>query len=356
MPAEEVSLVSANLAAVCIESFLYGIFFVLSMSSVFLLIVRHRSQYTQYPAKSRRSILTSPIFVGTILLFITVTTHWIITFLRLFQAFLLYERGTSPLSFYGDLSQATEVVKTGFVMATISISDAMLVCQTDGICVTFTEFPTQIYRLWLIWNHKLSVIILPLFTLMGLTVCGVGATYQLTLYHIEKKLYMSQAGRWVTSDCVFTLCTNIYTMIAWKVWRTNKASRTHGYTQGSLLPILATLVESAALYTLWSIFFFATYQSHTNLHSTILDTWSPVAGIAYTLINVRVGLGHTQSSKQISFASQEPAIIRGQVGGNSYSMRPIAVNITRMDNGGELDMGRFSAEYGQDKVGIREPV
>ncbi|EGN93445.1 hypothetical protein SERLA73DRAFT_189617 [Serpula lacrymans var. lacrymans S7.3] len=284
-----------------------------------------------------------PIFVATVLLFITVTAHWITTFLRLFQAFVIYESGTSPLMFYGDLSQTTEVVKTGLLMASLINGDAMI-----------------IYRLWLIWNRKFCVIIFPLCTLIGLTICGVGITYQFTQYHIGEDVFLTQAGRWITSDCVFTICTNIYStclMIAWKVWSTNKISRAHGHTGMSLLPILATLVESAALYTTWTILFFVTYQSHTNFQFTVVDTWVPMAGIAYMLINVRVGLGWAQSSNQSSFASQEPAITRGQGGGDSYSMRPLAVNITRVvDNDGELDMGILSVEYGRDKAGIREPV
>jgi hypothetical protein len=56
-------------------------------------------------------------------------------------------------------------------------------------------------------------------------------------------------------------------------------------------PILATIVESAAIYTTWTIFFFATYQARSNVQYPAVDMWPQMSGIAFMLINVRVGLG-----------------------------------------------------------------
>jgi hypothetical protein len=53
--------------------------------------------------------------------------HWLLTCIRLFQAFVLFQKGTATLAFYADLTQRTEVVKTGFLMASLVIGDAMIV-------------------------------------------------------------------------------------------------------------------------------------------------------------------------------------------------------------------------------------
>lgn len=82
----------------------------------------------------------------------------------------------------------------------------------------------QIYRLWIVWNYRSAIIIFPLCTLAGLTgtsifakvhralstnsvasACGIGITYQFTQYYPGENVFVSVAGRWITSDCVFTL-------------------------------------------------------------------------------------------------------------------------------------------------------
>jgi hypothetical protein len=67
----EIPLVPVNLATVALESSFYGAFFVLSITSISLLL----SRYGMASSYGRRegSILLSPIFLGAVGLFITVT-------------------------------------------------------------------------------------------------------------------------------------------------------------------------------------------------------------------------------------------------------------------------------------------
>jgi len=308
----EISLVSVSLATVCIESFLYGIFFILFLLSTYLLFTRH--QLTS-PKRSPLSILATPFFSATLCIFVTITAHWILTFIRLFEAFVL--SGQTPLDFYGDLKQITEVVKTGFLMASLVIGDSMI-----------------IYRLWIVWSYNKAVVVLPLCTLIGLTVCGVGITFQFTQYSPGQNVFLSEAGRWITSDCVFTLCTNLYcsVLIAWRIYKCNSSSRQYGGQ--NLNSVLAIIVESAAIYTSWTIFFFASYQSQSNLQFIAVDAWPAMSGIAFMFINVRVGLGWAQK------ANPELVNISGSRSKNSHSsrgmasdtfvMQPLSVNITKV--------------------------
>lgn len=184
-----IPLVSANLATAIIESFLYGIFFILATTSLYLLVSRRQKPISRM-GRGDRSIFLTPMFLASICLFILITAvsvsaailiehlrnidvrdsqHWAFTATRLFQAFVNYNGGTMPLAFYADLSQITEVVKTGFLMACLIICDAMIV---SGLALYLVIFPQQwsfkIYRLWIIWNHRTLVIIFPICTLLGL--------------------------------------------------------------------------------------------------------------------------------------------------------------------------------------------
>ncbi|OBZ73540.1 hypothetical protein A0H81_05883 [Grifola frondosa] len=67
------------------------------------------------------------MFVAAVILSTTVTAHWIMTVIRAFDAFINFEGGTQPLLFYGNLSDITEVVKTGFLMTSLVVGDAMII-------------------------------------------------------------------------------------------------------------------------------------------------------------------------------------------------------------------------------------
>ncbi|KAF8161948.1 hypothetical protein K438DRAFT_1686197 [Mycena galopus ATCC 62051] len=296
----DIPLVSVSLATVPLESCLYGVYLVLAVTSISLLLRRN--------AESRRfgSIYSSPMFIGAIALTMTITAHWILTVDRAFLAFIYFENGTFPIGLYGDLSQITEVVKTGFLMATLTIGDALI-----------------IHRLWIVWGRNKYVIIFPLCTLMGLTVCGVGITYQFTQYKPGQNVFLSEAGRWITSDAVFTLSTNVYgtAFIAWRLWSQGRAIQPYGSSQ-NLKSVLAIVIESAALYTAWSLFFFASYQSESNLQFIAVDCWPAMSGISCMLIHVRVGLGWARRGGKSSMVGASSTIGGGQP-------QPFAVNITR---------------------------
>ncbi|KAF5371760.1 hypothetical protein D9758_003564 [Tetrapyrgos nigripes] len=330
-------LVSVNLATVPIETFCYAIFFILNMASVAIQVISHTRRETVRSGFYAKlwGLLKNPMFLGTVALFITVTGHWICTIIRLFDAFVNFKGGTQALEYYADLSQISEVVKTGFLMASLCIGDSMI-----------------IYRVWVVWGHKTSVIIFPLLTLAGLTVCGIGITYQFTQYFPGLDVFNSDAGRWITSDCAFTLSTNLYStaMIAFKIWTTDRNLQRSGTVKSGmgLKDTLNILVESAAIYTSWTIFFFASYQSGSNLQFNAVDVWPEMAGISATLINVRAGLGSTFqiSSSQNASASYAQASYRmnrnlgSQQDRAQYPMQPLSVNISTVvdrNPGGDND-------------------
>ncbi|KZT05781.1 uncharacterized protein LAESUDRAFT_655170 [Laetiporus sulphureus 93-53] len=301
-----ISLISGELANVCVESFLYGIFFLLSIVSMWLLVHRLRDG-SRSGSGPRIRDATPPtsimIFIGA--------GHWLTVVIRLFDAFVNFEGGANPLLFYANFNQPTEVVQSAALITVALINDTII-----------------IYRLWVIWSYDNRVIVFPVCTLIGLTICGYGSTYQLTRMHIGEDIFVSAAGRWLTSNCVFTLCTNVYStvMIAWRIWRVNKASKAHG--GGNLTGPLAIVVESAALYTTWTIFFLVTYEAQTNLQFVSNCGLPMVAGISFMLINVRVGLGWAQRAPRQDSLSEFAAAGRStQADDQAFSMHQLAVSM-----------------------------
>ncbi|KZT02783.1 uncharacterized protein LAESUDRAFT_684617 [Laetiporus sulphureus 93-53] len=307
-----VPVLSANLATAVMESLFYGIFLVLSFFSMYILQYR-RSQVSSLPPNpraTRNMVYLTPMSIAAVCLLITNTAHWIIMVYRLFQAFLYYEKGTQPVEFYKDASQPSEVTQTAVLMISLIIGDAMI-----------------IYRLWIVSGYNWYIAIFPSSTLVGLAVCTVGSIYELTRSRAGGDIFFAPTGHWITANCVFTLCTNVYStaMIACKIWHANKEAKRFGGS--SLMGVTGILVESAALYTAWTILFFVTYSIQSNLQSTCSETYCAVAGIAFMLINVRVGMGWAQRA-HVSPVDMDASREAAQ---ESFGMtRRVAINVTRV--------------------------
>lgn len=70
-----------------------------------------------------------------------------------------------------------------------------------------------------------------------------------------------------------------------------------------------------------AIFFSATYQSNSNLQFIAVNCMPAIAGIAFMLINVRVGLGWARKS----FATVQPNF-HTTLPGDDYALHPLAIN------------------------------
>ncbi|KAH8835864.1 hypothetical protein DL96DRAFT_1575881 [Flagelloscypha sp. PMI_526] len=256
-----------NLAIIFLHAFVFGIFIILSILSSTLLVHRHRRE------RQAGSIFKHPIFVGGILLTCFVTAHWFIHLNRTFEVF----RESSPISYY-DLSNPQAIAMVGLLAFSAILSDVMI-----------------IYRLWTICNYKVSIVILPISSLLLLLVSGVGILYELLRLKPDEDIYKSSLSRWVKTDCAFTLCTNIYctSFISFQVWQSQQSiTKSGGFAPSDLTKnVLPVISESAAIYTLTTILYYVGYLTKSDFQYPALDLWPTMAGISFMLITVRVGMG-----------------------------------------------------------------
>ncbi|CCM03481.1 uncharacterized protein FIBRA_05614 [Fibroporia radiculosa] len=300
-------LYPALLAAMCIECFLYGIFFVLSVVSLYLLIKRSRNLND-----SRRWTPITTFMAITVLLFLSNTIHCILTAIQ-----------TSTLT--------TPPVQLALVQQSTIAGDAMLMLTAIVNDAVIT------YRLWIVWSYNKRIVIIPLCTLVGLIVCAI------LIVRKEMQLLpsfdFSTLGTWSLNSqvyilwCVFTLCTNLYctTMIAWRIWRINFVIIDH--KSSKLTSLLTILIESAAVYTIWVVFFLVTYVTLDELQLFSYQTLSVVAGISFMFINVRVGMGWEQTQAPQTLPTSATSLATAGTPSELYSMPPVAVSIVHeVDN------------------------
>ncbi|KAJ7106657.1 hypothetical protein C8R44DRAFT_714991 [Mycena epipterygia] len=268
-----ISLVAVSMATVVLESLLYGLLLVLFSTNLYLRITRY-ARPREFVA--RGNLWWNPIVLSSIAIFMICTAHWIITVERFFRAFL--GPAGDPLLFYMDASQPTSVVSNTLAIAAALVGDVAI-----------------IHRLWIIWSRDLRVICLPVLSWLGALTCGIAIVYVFTQSTPTNNKLLAADDAWVTAYWALTTLINIYctAFIAWRIWKTSRATPEVG--GGLMMPVFVILIESAAIWTAWAIFFAVTYLTHSTLQFIVRDLTAPILGLVNLLIHLRVGLGWSRA-------------------------------------------------------------
>ncbi|EJF59455.1 hypothetical protein BD309DRAFT_1053997 [Dichomitus squalens] len=318
-----VTALRVNLALTCVESALYGAFVVLAVTSLVVLIARHGKDTGLSSSLSPAGVIQSPLCMGTVMLLITVTGHWITTVIRLYEAIRDETGGTQASAYYLTVEAKPHVVATAFVVASVIVGDIILT-----------------YRIWVVWHRKFSMIIFPILCTLGYTATGTSVVELFAIFNRGESIFVRASQKRIITTAALTLSTNVYgtVSIAYRIWVTNRAMK-HGRMKGSsigLYEALVIFIESAALYTSWTLFFLVSYSASSLLETFAFHCIPVVTGISFMLIIVRVGLGFSWSEdtgESLGVTTRVPVVgrlpTRGQDSGEPYPLRMITLNVTR---------------------------
>ncbi|KAL1679670.1 hypothetical protein EV122DRAFT_209658 [Schizophyllum commune] len=259
-----------TLAALAVQSVLFGIYIALVLAMFYLLTLRPHSRTVPRTGKLGERFLLA----GLMLLSTMITGQWICLVIRAFQAFILWEGGQHADSFYANITGTSEVLRSAFHSATVTIADLFVVA-----------------RLYVIWNCKKSVIILPITALVLLLVSAVGVTYAYGAYEMVDPATLTSLHRWRIAQSVLTICINLYctTMIVYKVGRVQRqAAQFRG--SRSVRSVITLMAESAALYTFLVLIAQITYGTDHVSNYFFNDCIPPAAALAAVLVHVRAVL------------------------------------------------------------------
>ncbi|KAI0739683.1 hypothetical protein C8Q80DRAFT_1111574 [Daedaleopsis nitida] len=327
---------AGNMASIAIECTFSGIFFVLSSTSLVLLVQRRysiqSSRLPQLHVASRKhgsqwklwrslgwSLARYPLFVANVLLVITITTHWIMAIHTLFIAEVDLGGGEAAVRFYNDLQNQWSLARNAVLFVDMLLGDSVM-----------------IYRTWIIWAKDYRIIVVPGITMSALVAFGIGLLY--VGFTAGKDLFTAEVGRWIAGYCIATLCSKSRVicalmlssaMIAYRIWANNRAMKKTGVVsdRGDLSNALVIFVESAALYSGWAVLYIVFYITRSPLQHIGANCGPAVIGIAFTLITVRVGLGWSHGTRPLSngntadgtihFASPEARGVTSETGGTT---------------------------------------
>ncbi|KAJ7257793.1 hypothetical protein C8J57DRAFT_545241 [Mycena rebaudengoi] len=274
----DITILPANLTSLVLESYLYGFLVLLSTSTIYFFATRRTlAGNNQAP----RHHFTSLVFLGIVSLFLVVTAHWIIVIYQAFFAFIHLGTVVAEDRFYADLAQPSELAKTAVMIMAVLLGDAL-----------------PIYRLWIVWGHHRYIAIFPVLALVGSGVTLAGVLYVAAQWEpsLRGQPFYDLSEPWVASGFIFSFLTNAYStgLIAYRI---RKFTRFNSGSESRLLDILAILVESAALQTLWLILTFIGQLAESDVEFIFTDSFPVILAISNMLIHARVGLGwSTQSS------------------------------------------------------------
>ncbi|KAJ7750702.1 hypothetical protein DFH07DRAFT_1062067 [Mycena maculata] len=266
------SLPLVGLVGLILGTLFYGMYFIIFVISMYLLFESARG------SGKYRSLFASVVFMSGWVLFIAITGNWVATLVRITTGFIYFENGLGASKYFNDDSQANETIASAFLSLSVFIGDAMI-----------------IYRLWVVWAYNKTVTIIPILSLLGFfTSCII--TLQATV-HITDALKSIALDVGLTPISVFTLVPHRMGNLE------NQQQSICGQVDVPISPLkyltfnskhfLAILVESAALYTSWAIYYTICHQLNSNLQFIALNAFPSIAGIANALIHVRIGLGRT---------------------------------------------------------------
>ncbi|KAF7344697.1 hypothetical protein MVEN_01630100 [Mycena venus] len=286
------TLRTVNLATLIVGSFFYGLYCVLFFISLYLLFLRRSTHNSSQPTPSHGihkrapAIFRSFLFTTAILLFATVTCHWIII---VYRAFLAFGSEGDAEAFYDNNKHITFLLLDIFLAVVTVIGDLLI-----------------LYRLWIVWSKSTLVVVLPICCMLLFTAVGGVST------NVIKKSNGVFSDPWLTVNIVCTFITNLYctVFIAWRIWRTTRMTISSDNKLMNFGPqkFLTIVVESAAIYALWVIFFGVLYEVKSILQSFAIETGPAIIGIVNALILTRIGLSWTSEpdrlpSTQLIFAA-----------------------------------------------------
>ncbi|KAN0127919.1 hypothetical protein V8E53_014267 [Lactarius tabidus] len=266
-----ISLLKAQLLALCLSTFLYGVFFAL----VLITTVVMSYKVTDDIRRQRLKIL--PVSYAMLAV---ATMHFIVSWIRASYGFV-DQKGGSAMAFYGDISNTTSLLKTSCLCLQTVMGDAVVV-----------------WRMYVVYGRRFKIIIPAIilvvaYTVVGIFVITISSKVRpgVDIFHV--------ATTWVTAYFSLTMTTNIVLSSKYFYFvRILIGLYSNGLTRVQVqshyeffLPhwlIIFTLVESCALYTTNIVATLTAFLSDSFGQYVAMDSIVPMVGISFSLIVLQI--------------------------------------------------------------------
>jgi hypothetical protein len=192
------------------------------------------------------------------------------------RAVYAFKKDQVPLGpdlYYANVASALSLVKTSLYFVITIIFDAFI-----------------LHRCFVVWNRNYLVILLPFIVWLADIGTGIASVQGLSGLTKGDSVFILKQEKITKSFLSSTLAVNglCTLLIAYRQW-TRQATMRDSRKAFGLTREAAIMAESGAIYSITLILIIATYASKSNSFNVFLDMASPIIGVAFSLIIIRLG-------------------------------------------------------------------
>ncbi|OCH86138.1 hypothetical protein OBBRIDRAFT_783706 [Obba rivulosa] len=239
----------------------------------------------------------APMFVTAVIIFVLVTMHLVVDLIRAMQAFVDNTvQPNAPLLYFAHVNTPLNMIKTSVYVAVTLVSDALIV-----------------YRTFAVWRRSFFFVMTPCILFLADIAMSAWATWSLTQVKFGDNVLLADVTLRAKYFYAITLALNLMCtlLISYRIWSIQGG--VGGAVSGARLSrVIQILIESAASYSALLIVLITASATGTPALFIVLNSTSPVIGIVFSSVIVRVSLdaarsgsasGALASSNPIAFAS-----------------------------------------------------
>lgn len=260
----------SKLVSIFIQTLLYGAYTVIFAITCWVLISR----------RPRDQSINKTMLGIAITMFVFATMHIGVNYTRIIKAFVIFkDEPGGPGAFFNQLSEFTQIFGSTIYVAQTLVGDSVV-----------------LLRCYLVWGNNFSVVAFPILLLFGSAVTGGGILYSFAKVVPEAEIFVVKLSQWIVAFFSMTLATNIIctALVAYRIWYINR--RSISFSEHSLRPIMLLVIESGAIYSVTLTTLLILYKAKSWFQYVLLDAVSPIVGLVFSMVIVRIGLGLTSAN------------------------------------------------------------
>ncbi|KAI0761638.1 hypothetical protein BD413DRAFT_485452, partial [Trametes elegans] len=281
----------AKLVSIFVQTLLYGAYTVVFVLTLWVLFSRRRG----------RKPVHDPMLWISLVMFALATMHIGINYTRIIRAFVTYrDVPGGPAAFFNRLSEFTQIFGSAVYVLLTLVGDSVV-----------------LYRCYLVWGD-VRVVAIPFMMLLGSTASGIGILYSFARVVTEAEIFVDELQDWIVAFFSLTLATNIICtgedgsvgLVALRIWRLNRAIMS--FAARTYRPVVFLVLESGAVYSAALAALLVLYRTRLWFQYVLLDAISPIVGLVFSMIIIRVGMGITTAHGASAALSTTAATARSR--------------------------------------------
>ncbi|KAI0700190.1 hypothetical protein BC835DRAFT_1412211 [Cytidiella melzeri] len=311
MVKHDVPLDITFLVSIWLEALVYG----------FLICIFAGSVYVNLTLRRNQDAHSKVMFALSGLMFLFASIHVAMNCYRMIEAYVIHRNDPGgPVAHIGALAPWDHVFKDTIYATQEMLGDAV-----------------AIYRTWVVWGRDWRPVIVPCCLLVvslvsGYSVCGLYPTEDPNSTVFDPRL-----TQWIRTFYAISVVQSGLTtgLMAYRIWQTDKRSATYRTNRESnLMPILRILIESASIQFIAEVILLSLYSANYNAQYMLLELITPLVGITFNAITVRIALHQSEVIQSHHNTSRGNAISQQGNGDaavatiGSIPMRTMPINIS----------------------------